>query len=333
MSYPQANNDAHLETLKQLLADISVVRKTVVSEAENRLENYTSYYRSGVFPKSAVNLAHYLALRQLDLRHLQLRLAQVGLSSLGRAESSVLSTLDAVIDLLSRATGERLSAAPKDSGEYGFNRGHQLLEQHTVELFGPYYEKSKAHVMVTLGTDAAWDYALITRLLEQGMTCARINCAHDDPKVWQDMILNLRRAEAETGRSCRILMDLAGHKIRTGHVVLGPAVRHIKVKRDDLGQCLLPARFILVRHSVETLESEESDKLLKIPVSADLFDQFAVGLRLAFKDLRHKSRVFELTKALDPQKWLLSGQESCYLAAGQSVNYWILMTPSLPNLK
>ncbi|NBV74468.1 MAG: hypothetical protein EBR59_00335 [Methylococcaceae bacterium] len=209
MQYPQANHDAHLETLKQLLIDVRAVKETVVAEAEKRLAPYTAYYRSGVLTKSAVNLAHYLALRQLDLRHLQLRLAQVGLSSLGRAEASVLSTLDAVIDLLSRATGDLSASDSASSGEYDFNRGHQLLDQHTIELFGPYYEKSKAHVMVTLGTDAAWDYALINRLLEQGMTCARINCAHDDHTVWQAMIGNIRRAEAETGRSCRILMDLA----------------------------------------------------------------------------------------------------------------------------
>lgn len=316
MSYPQANNDPHLETLKQLLIDVSNVRETVVAEAQKRLINYTGYYRSGVFTKSAVNLAHYLALRQLDLRHLQLRLAQVGLSSLGRAESSVLSTLDAVIDLLSRATGDMSPSVRLNAAEYDFNRGHQLLDQHTIELFGPYYEKSKAHVMVTLGTDAAWDYGLINRLLEQGMTCARINCAHDDQTIWQDMIRNLRRAEAETGRSCRILMDLAGHKIRTGHVALGAAVRHLKVKRDELGNCLAPAQFVLVRHSVETLESEEPNPLLKVPVDADLFDQLAYGHYIRFKDLRHKHRVFVLDQALDANQWLLSGTDASFLAAG-----------------
>lgn len=319
MSYPQANNDPHLETLKQLLIDVKAVRETVVSEAQKRLTNYTGFYRSGVFTKSAVNLAHYLALRQLDLRHLQLRLAQVGLSSLGRAESSVLSTLDAVIDVLSRATGNISCIASPDGGAYDFNRGHQLLDQHTIELFGPYYEKSKAHVMVTLGTEASWDYELINRLLEQGMTCARINCAHDDHSVWHAMILNLRRAEAETGRSCRILMDLAGHKIRTGQVALGPAIRHLRVKRDERGHCLEPAQFIIARHSVETLESEESDKRLRVPLKTNFFDQLALGQRIRFKDLRDKQREFEFVQALDADQWLLSGTEACYLAAGTAL--------------
>ncbi len=127
--------------------------------------------------KQATNLAQYLALRQFDLRHLQIRLAQVGLSSLGMAEPSVLSTRDAVLDMLQRATVTDNYAEGKNPSEYGFYRGRQLLEQHTIELFGPYFENSKAHFMMTLASEAAWDYKLITALLDKGMTCARINYA------------------------------------------------------------------------------------------------------------------------------------------------------------
>ena len=45
---------------------------------------------------SAINLCHYLGLRQLDLRKLQVQLGQLGLSSLGRSEGHVLSTLQKV---------------------------------------------------------------------------------------------------------------------------------------------------------------------------------------------------------------------------------------------
>ena len=40
---------------------------------------------------SARNLLHYIAMRRQDLRALQANLAALGLSSLGRAETSVLS--------------------------------------------------------------------------------------------------------------------------------------------------------------------------------------------------------------------------------------------------
>ncbi len=49
---------------------------------------------------SAANLIHYLALRRRDMRPLQEKLAAAGLSSMGRAESHVLSNLHAIITLL-----------------------------------------------------------------------------------------------------------------------------------------------------------------------------------------------------------------------------------------
>ncbi|MGZ8215523.1 MAG: pyruvate kinase, partial [Methylosarcina sp.] len=100
------NNDPYNDILKQLLNDVSELRKKVESHANSRLYQYRNKYRDGVFTRSAYNLAHYLALRQNDLRNLQDRLAQAGLSSLGRAEASVMSALDALIDILKRATDD-----------------------------------------------------------------------------------------------------------------------------------------------------------------------------------------------------------------------------------
>src|SRR5271168_4561097 len=57
------------------------------------------------FADSALNLAHYLALRRLDLRPLQRPLTALGLSSLGRLESRVLPTLLAVRSALSALLG------------------------------------------------------------------------------------------------------------------------------------------------------------------------------------------------------------------------------------
>jgi len=201
-------------------------------------------------------------MRQFDLRHLQDRLAQAGLSSLGRTEASVLSTLDSLIDVLKRATDKHYLPDKKKFSEYGFNRGQQLLDQHTIELFGPFHEHGRAHVMVTLPTEAAGDYTLVSSLLEKGMTCARINCAHDDPVIWQGTIRNIRRAETEMGRPCRILMDLAGHKIRTGPIALGPSIYHIRVQKDRSGEVVAPGYLILTSNS----ESPSVDSsLFRVP--------------------------------------------------------------------
>ena len=55
---------------------------------------------------SAVNLAHYLAMRQVDLRPLQDGLAWMGLSSLGRAEPAVLARLRELIEGMGQLIGE-----------------------------------------------------------------------------------------------------------------------------------------------------------------------------------------------------------------------------------
>ena len=42
------------------------------------------------------------------------------------------------------------------------------------------------------------------------------------PKAWAAMIDHTRRAEQDTGRSCKVMMDLGGPKIRTGPVLMPP---------------------------------------------------------------------------------------------------------------
>jgi pyruvate kinase len=326
-------SDPYLAVLQQLLLDVGEIREKVVEKAEIRLKNYKHYYRAGVYSKSAVNLAHYLALRQFDLRDLQLRLAQVGLSSLGRAESAVLPNLDAVLDILHRATDKNYQYTGKNSGEYGPQRAQQLLEQHTIELFGSYFEKSKAHVMVTLAPEAAWDYELVITLLNKGMTCARINCAHDNPIIWQSMIRNIRRAEVESNRSCRILMDLAGPKIRTGEIELGPAIQHIRIKRDAYGQCLKPGKILLCNAEYPDVKPEKSTAdLFRIAIPAKHFRTLTPGQYLVLTDARNKTRKFLIQQALSATEFLATTTESCYLQSGCEVRLYSEASTKAPAL-
>ena len=99
--------------------------------------------------------------------------------------------------------------------------------------------------MVTLPSQAATDYLFVRELVVRGMDCARINCAHDDHNTWAGMVSHVRRAVQETGRPCRVLMDLAGPRVRTGTIVAGPAVLHLKPKRDMQGRVMQPARVVL----------------------------------------------------------------------------------------
>ncbi|MGZ8946309.1 MAG: hypothetical protein ACXW1W_12895 [Methylococcaceae bacterium] len=305
--------DPYKCVLKQILAEVAELRQKIEVNANRRLQKYQRNYPSGYFSKSACNLAHYLAMRQFDLRHLQDRLAQAGLSSLGRAEASVLSTLDSLIDVLNRATDKHYVPDDKGFSEYGFNRGQQLLEQHTIELFGPFHELGRAHVMVTLSTEASWDYTLVSSLLGKGMTCARINCAHDDPVVWQGMIRNIRLAETEMGRPCRILMDLAGHKIRTGPIARGPSIHHIHVQKDWTGKVIAPGYLILTTDP----ESPSGDtSLFRASIPKPHHKKLAPGMYLGFSDYQNKQRYLKIEKKLSDTDWLVSCEKTAYLASG-----------------
>ena len=303
--------DSCEDVLKQILAEVAVLRQEIEIKADLRLQQYQGNYPSGAFSKSACNLAHYLAMRQFDLRHLQDRLAQASLTSLGRAEASVLATLDSLIDVLKRATDKHYRPDEK-SREYGCNQGQQLLDQHAIELFGPFHEHGRAHVMVTLSTDAAWDYTLVRSLLEKGMTCARINCAHDDPAIWQGMISNVRRAETEISRSCRILMDLAGHKIRTSHIALGPSIHHLRVQKDRTGKVVAPGYLILTTDS----ESQPVDNsIFRVSIPKSLHKKLAPGLHLGFIDNQNKQRYLNVEKALSDTDWLVSCEKTAFLVS------------------
>ncbi|NVN88625.1 MAG: pyruvate kinase [Rhodopseudomonas sp.] len=167
------------------------------------------------FEASAANLAHYLALRRHDLRPLQRSLMALGLSSLGRLESRVLPTLQAVSATLAALCGDTHAKRPSSKR---FFAGEHDLSQRSLELFGASPERRSTALLVTCPTEAADDPVLMQRLAERGVEAVRINCAHDDAEHWQRMIVNVRAAEQDAGRRIKVLMDIAGPKIRTGKV-------------------------------------------------------------------------------------------------------------------
>ena len=194
---------------------------------------------------SARNLLHYIAFRRFDLRRDQARLAKWGLSSLGRSESHVLYNLDAVLDWLDTRLGR---SSVRDGIEHGPDpdRGRSIIDRNARALFGPTRPGRGVRIMVTMPTEAAGDYALVRQLVEEGMDCARINCAHDGPQEWARMVAHIRRAERAAGRRCRIEMDLPGPKIRTGPMRPGPAVVKVRPKRNPFGHVTAPGVFWMI---------------------------------------------------------------------------------------
>ena len=201
-----------------------------------RLEGLHPAYQA-----SSRNLAHYLALRQVDRRPLQESLARIGVSSLGRAESNVLANVDKVLGILHRLTGQPWQPHSQDEPA-GIQSSRKLLERHTADLLGPPPKGRTVRIMVTLPSEAAGDFGLVRQLLDSGMDIARINCAHDGPAEWRAMATHVRRAAKAVGRPVRILMDLGGPKLRTGPIAPGTAVLKLRPQRDDCGRLLAAAR-------------------------------------------------------------------------------------------
>ena len=208
---------------------------------------------------SARNLMHYLVLRQHDIRQLQGQLATLGLSSLGRTEPHVISGLHAVINVLNRLAGSSEAYLQPSAEAPELGEGGSLLQRNTEALLGPAPAGRNVRIMVTMPPEAATDYALVRDLVIHGMDCMRINCAHDNPEAWSAMISNLRRAEEETGRHCKIAMDLAGPKLRTGPIEPGPAVLKYRPQRDDFGRVAAGARIWLTPSSRPESAPERAD--------------------------------------------------------------------------
>ena len=200
---------------EMLLQQIGSLRDDVISGAQPILERLGGDVSGG--NPAVTNLAHYLALRHHDIREIQRQLMWRGLSSLGRLEGRVVPVLDAVTATLSALVG-RASPRPSPTQEEFF-AGEARLTAASDELFGPPPGSRRSRIMVTLPPEAAGDPALVVGYAKRGMDVARINCAHDGPMAWRGMAQHVQTARKSVGRPIKILMDIAGPKIRTGTVL------------------------------------------------------------------------------------------------------------------
>jgi pyruvate kinase len=267
-----------------LITQLWSLRKSMLDHAA-RLEPWLREV-DPVHAPSAANLAHYLAMRRVDLRPLQQRLARLGVSSLGRAETHVLANLDKVLGILHRLAGRPWTPLAQDE-PVGSRRGPALLDSNANALLGAAPSERGVRIMVTLPSDAAGSETLIDSLVSAGMDIARINCAHDTAAQWGSMAVRVRKAARRAGRSVRVLMDLGGPKLRTGPIADDQAVVKLRPERDALGRLIAPARLGL-RPQLSAAAPAAVDAVLT--VDAAWFEQLAVGDRIDLKDARSAAR-------------------------------------------
>ncbi len=261
---------------------------------------------------SARNLVHYVSLRGHDLRPLQERLVECGLSSLGRCESYVMSNINCVLAVLQRLGGED-GPGGASTADVDFSRGRALIQAATRRLLGEQRVEHGACIMVTMPSQAADDYDLVRDLLAGGMDVMRINCAHDDEAAWSRMIANLRRAESELGRRCRVAMDLGGPKIRTGPIEPGPPVLRWRPQRDSFGRVVAAAQLLLCEKG-QAAATPAADPLV-LPVEGELLEGARVGDTIEFRDAAGRPRRLRVRGKADGTL-LAESRQTAYVVPG-----------------
>lgn len=273
---PSVHSDVDADELRRLLNDVTALRDEIERDGSALFESWGARSGDAAAAARAHNLAHYVALRAKDLIDLQYRLAAHGLSSLGRSEARVMPALEALIVTLRRLTGDRRPPYPDLSA---LHAGADDLDAEAERLFGPPREGApRARIMATLPPEAADEPKLVRELLEAGMECARINCAHDDADAWSRMIGHIREAEAKLGLSCRVLMDISGPKCRIAAVEAPDKYRMNAGDRLTL---------------VERLDRRQDGPVAFTISFPEIVDQLEVGAEVFIDDAKAAARVIE----------------------------------------
>ncbi|QXM23557.1 hypothetical protein KO353_09470 [Elioraea tepida] len=254
-------------TPAELFREIEALRAAVRDEAAAILAGWSGARLPARALPAAHNLACYLALRRHDISDLQESLAAFGLSSLGRLEGHVMASLESVCATLGRLVG-----APRPGrwrpGKIAVSGA--ALRQAQRRFFGPDRIGARARIMVTLPSEAAEDRALVRSLIEAGMTCARINCAHDDAQAWRAMAALVREESAPGG--CTVLMDIAGPKLRLASV---HAAEPVRLRRGD--------RVVLVR---DLSRADSADPVIATLSHPAVVDSLSPGAEVWINDGR-----------------------------------------------
>ena len=269
------------------------------------------------------NLLAYLVLREHDLRELQLELAEQGLSSLGRLESTVLASGRQVLMHLG------VSVPSTDLHTPTSDQARTLLAQRSRALLGRPREKRGTRIMVTLDASVIHQPDLLEQLLLKGMDIARVNCAHDSSPEWAMIIDAIRHAEERlnrkgqgVGRRCRILMDLAGPKVRTGPLTLETRPLKLSVPKDPLGR---PCRLLEGYLDSEASQTErmrvsgEGPRfVIALPRQAGVED-LRVGEMLRVEDTRERIRRLYVMDRISPTRVRVGLERTAYVQEGTMI--------------
>jgi pyruvate kinase len=312
----------------ELIRQVAELRRELIAAEREFARSAELRLGEGSEPaKSAANLVHYLALRRHDLRQTQMDLSRLGLSSLGRLESHTLWGLTRVIEALTALHRAKPGdVVEQDLGPEGITpeEASAVLDRRSDALLGPVVGERRVRVMVTMPREAADSPGIIRGLLAAGMNIMRVNAAHDDEAVWLKMLGNLESARRELGLPCRVLIDLAGPKVRTGELEPGPRVVRWNPPRDVLGRPTRPARVRLTWNpSPEKgpgFGGDDGDEGVDamLPVDRAFIDGLEVGSEVRLRDARGRRRLL-IVREREIDGVIAEGLRAAYVIPGTSL--------------
>jgi len=168
--------------------------------------------------QSIQNLKAYVYLRTKDITVLQEELTDIGLSSLGRAQSCIISSINHDLIIVSALLGLDTKELESQDNFLSFKQSQKIMEEKAT-VFGKLDFDLITKVMVTLPSEAKDSTTIIKELIATDTSVLRINTAHDDPIAWEKMAQTIREENKLQNKETRIYVDLAGPKNRTGSIV------------------------------------------------------------------------------------------------------------------
>ncbi len=300
-----------LDNLSESLESIIGQMAHYHDEHRTDLEKVHPDYRT-----CARNLLDYVAFRSQDHSALQEKLARVGLSSLGRSEAAIRSQLYRVKALVDGLNG-RTSNLAEILLESPVFQGQQSLEKNTVKLLGEASDQRHTRIMVTMPSEAANNPALVESFLMAGMNVARINCAHDDIEVWRAIARSIRETSARLAIPCRIMMDLAGPKLRVGPMPEGVQVVRARPLKDVRGRMVHASKILFYADRGKPPVVADA---VAIPVVCDTLSDLPPVNEILVTDTRDKRRRLNIL-GQESGGILASVPATVYFESGQTVSF------------
>ncbi|MFY0652259.1 MAG: hypothetical protein JXQ96_09510 [Cyclobacteriaceae bacterium] len=261
--------------------------------------------------KSARNLVHYRSFRKNDLRPIQNKLRNLGMSRLARSEAHIMASLLNIRLILKSLIGDHSKKVTKAG--LSVKNGRKMLVRNTKRLLGYRAKGRRLRIMVTQPAESASNYDLVFSMVKHGMNCARINCAHDSPETWLEIIKNVKKASSKLNKNVKIAMDLSGPKIRTGAIKAGARVRKFSPERDEEGKIVSSAPLIFVPSPLY-IDSPKN----ALPIEKEWLALLKPGDEIKLTDTRGKQRILKISETT-PERAYAYCNKTTYISTGTTL--------------